>query len=1249
MANVKNFGLIGVGSDVQYGKAGPRLKHSAGTFNFKAADGSTDSALTAAGITSSAGNITLTTGNLVASSSAATLSIGGDTTLSRQQAGVFQLGGSGGVVVPSGTVAQRPGTPVAGMFRFNDDADVMEYYTGSAWSSLATGGAAVTAVSVATSNGLAGTSSGGTTPELTLSTTVTGIMVGNGSAISAAVSGTDIKTVGGLTILGSGDVGTIGVPYGGTGATSLTGYVKGSGTTALTASATIPTTDLSGTISLTTQVDGILPVANGGTGVSTLTTNGIVFGNGTSAVGSTAAGTQYQVLQAGSGGVPEFGALALDQAAAVSGILSPANGGTGVDNGTNTVTLAGNFATSGANNITLTSTGTTNLTLPTSGTLLVDGDIGTSVQGYDAGLAALAAKTSTGILVQTGADTYTSVSLVAPAAGITISNADGTAGSPTFALANDLAAVEGLSSNGYAVRTADGAWTTRQINGFAGRTVVTNGDGVSSNTDIDLATVTDTAVGTFLKITRDVYGRVEGTTPVVAADITGLVDSTYVNVAGDTMTGSLVMSGGTHITIPDAPVNDTDAANKAYVDAVAAGLSWKQAVDAATTGNITLSGTQTVDGVVLLAGDRVLVKDQTDPAENGIYVVAAGAWVRSTDMDVAGEFLGATVFVLNGTANDNSGWTQTETVVTVDTDPVLWQQFSGSSTYVWGIGLEATGNVININLGAGIKELPSDEVGIDLYDTAGGALWLTSDGINKTTDTGAGLYLKLATGGGLTQDSTGLYIAATGVTNAMLANDSISFNTDSGTVESALGETLLIAGTSAQGIHTSAAGSTVTITADDASDSQKGVASFDATEFSVSSGNVNIGLIGATKGGTGFSSYTTGDILFASSSTALSKLAVGGAGTVLKGGVTPTYGAVDLTTDVTGILPPANGGTGVANSNTITLGGDISTAGAFTTSGAFDLTLTTTGATNITLPTSGTLATVGNTVASFSGGATGLTPSSATTGAITLGGTLVVANGGTGASTFTAGRLLLGDGTNPITEDADLAFNAGTNALTIGSALITGTAGDDVTITATGTNADINLVPNGTGSVVIGPSGGGFIQSDAGQPLTVQGNTSLTLTSIIGDTTLAVPVGSNVTVTGPTAAGYAGTLTDSDLVNKYYVDQVAGNISGDVKAVKATLDLSVATPQNIGAALPAGATILSVKVNVTSAAATGELQVGKAGSDQYMTTAENDTQTVGMYLAETMVTEAGSVQVQGTVTGTAAAGSATVVVTYQIA
>jgi len=91
------------------------------------------------------------------------------------------------------------------------------------------------------------------------------------------------------------------------------------------------------------------------------------------------------------------------------------------------------------------------------------------------------------------------------------------------------------------------------------------------------------------------------------------------------------------------PAGDSDVATKQYVDGLLAGLHWKESVRVATTANITLSGTQTIDGVSLSADDRVLVKNQSSADENGIYVVASGSWSRSSDMDSGDEFPGAAV------------------------------------------------------------------------------------------------------------------------------------------------------------------------------------------------------------------------------------------------------------------------------------------------------------------------------------------------------------------------------------------------------------------------------------------------------------------------------------------------------------------------------------------------------------------------------------------------------------------------------
>ena len=461
-------------------------------------------------------------------------------------------------------------------------------------------------------------------------------------------------------------------------------------------------------------------------------------------------------------------------------------------------------------------------------------------QPIDPTLTALAAMDSpSGIVVQTSATTFDKRTLAAPAAGITISNADGVSGNPTFALANDLAALEALATNGYVVRTGDGTATTRTINGTAGNISVTNGDGGASNTDINLVSVSQAASGSFVKVTLDTFGRVSGNTPVVSADITALVDATYVNISGDTMTGALNMGGTNTVTGLATPTAATDAATKAYVDALSAGLSWKQAVVAASTAPLTLAtgfaAGEVIDGVTLVIGDRILVKDQAAPAENGIYVVTAGAPTRATDMDAAVEFDGSALFVQQGTVNEGTGWTETLTVTTVGTSAVAFSQFSGGQAYVWGVGLANTGNTVFINMGAGIAQLPSDEVGIDV---------VTGKAVQLTSSLTGGQLTFVLDGAGLEQSASGLKISAAGVTNAMLVNSSININTDSGNDDVALGETLLFAGVSTQGVSTSSTANTVTITVANATTASKGVASFDAGDFDVTAGVVTIKAAG---------------------------------------------------------------------------------------------------------------------------------------------------------------------------------------------------------------------------------------------------------------------------------------------------------------------------------------------------------------------------------------------------------------------
>jgi hypothetical protein len=150
-----------------------------------------------------------------------------------------------------------------------------------------------------------------------------------------------------------------------------------------------------------------------------------------------------------------------------------------------------------------------------------------------------------------------------------------------------------------------------------------------------------------------------------------------------------------------APVSDADIANKAYVDSVAQGLDIKASCLYATTGNITLSGLGTqangdwASG--LAAGDRILVRSQTNLAQNGIYAAAAGAWTRTADMDTWAQVPGAFTFVESGTTLLNTGWVVTAAPTgTIGVTNMPWTQFSGAGAYIAGTGLTLTGNTFSI-------------------------------------------------------------------------------------------------------------------------------------------------------------------------------------------------------------------------------------------------------------------------------------------------------------------------------------------------------------------------------------------------------------------------------------------------------------------------------------------------------------------------------------------------------------------------
>lgn len=228
-------------------------------------------------------------------------------------------------------------------------------------------------------------------------------------------------------------------------------------------------------------------------------------------------------------------------------------------------------------------------------------------------------------------------------------------------------------------------WATARdlsLTGDATATLASVDGSANVSAALTLATV-NSNVGTFLKTTVNAKGLVTAATSANINDLTApTADYAF---------------GGYKITNLADPTNDQDAATKYYVDTVAQGLDVKASVLVGTTANITLSGAQTIDGVSVVAGDRVLVKNQTTQADNGIYVAASGAWARSADANTWDELVSAYTFIEEGTTYADTGWVCTiNKGGTLGTTPITWSQFSGAGTYLAGTGLTLSGNTFSI-------------------------------------------------------------------------------------------------------------------------------------------------------------------------------------------------------------------------------------------------------------------------------------------------------------------------------------------------------------------------------------------------------------------------------------------------------------------------------------------------------------------------------------------------------------------------
>ncbi|MFY0655410.1 MAG: hypothetical protein JXR12_01400 [Neptunomonas phycophila] len=146
----------------------------------------------------------------------------------------------------------------------------------------------------------------------------------------------------------------------------------------------------------------------------------------------------------------------------------------------------------------------------------------------------------------------------------------------------------------------------------------------------------------------------------------------YLSLDGGVMNGP--------ITLTEDPTDGRHAVTKDYVDNNTAGLSFKEAVRLTTTTNIdSLSGFPQIDGVQTNSGDRVLVKDQTDKIENGIYIVLATEWIRAPDATGTDMQAGTVVYATEGTEHSDSGWIlATDGQITIDETPITFILFSAT-------------------------------------------------------------------------------------------------------------------------------------------------------------------------------------------------------------------------------------------------------------------------------------------------------------------------------------------------------------------------------------------------------------------------------------------------------------------------------------------------------------------------------------------------------------------------------------------
>jgi len=217
--------------------------------------------------------------------------------------------------------------------------------------------------------------------------------------------------------------------------------------------------------------------------------------------------------------------------------------------------------------------------------------------------------------------------------------------------------------------------------------------------------------------------------------------------------GNLDLTNGNNdatITGLKAGTTTYDAVNYGQLTALINGLHWQQSVKLLASGDVTLSGSQTIDGVATSDGDRIGCFSQATSTQDGIYIADSGAWTRASDFATGDDVASYTFMVEEGTTYADTQWTITNNSgsATVGTDDLLVSQIGATTTYIGGAGIDVTGTTIAVDLDANSGlEFNANKLSVDIGNTNGSSLEISATGVEllatitgaRTFNTGAGL------------------------------------------------------------------------------------------------------------------------------------------------------------------------------------------------------------------------------------------------------------------------------------------------------------------------------------------------------------------------------------------------------------------------------------------------------------------------------------------------------------------------------